>query len=63
MATISFDRDIIIKSDKACSILNSVFNKKNEAKIVSTSKKIDINKALNRGKAALKKYCSHSQQS
>ena len=63
MATISFGRDIIIKSDKTCSILTSAFNQKNEAKIVSTSKKIDINKALNRGKAALKKYCSHSQQS
>jgi len=63
MATISFGRDIIIKSDKTCSILTSAFNQKNEAKIVSTSKKIDINKALNRGKTALKKYCSRSQQS
>jgi len=63
MATISFDRDIIIKNNKVCSVLCSVYNQKNEAQIVSKSKKIDINKALNRGKLALKKYCSRSQQS
>ena len=63
MATVSFDRNIIVKNDKSCKILADVINFKKDTKIMSESKKINLNEVISRGKNALKNYCSHLQKS
>lgn len=61
MATASFDKDIVIEDEKAINVLLNGLSKVSNNK--ATHSKVDIDKEINRGKSALRKFSSRSKKS
>lgn len=61
MATISFDREIILKDEKAVSIIADALSR--ETTKDSLRPLVDVNEEVKRGKIALRKYSYLSKKS
>lgn len=61
MATISFDREIILKDEQAVNIIVDALSKQTTKDSLRPA--VDVNAEVKRGKVALTKFCSHLKKS
>lgn len=60
MATTSFDRQIVIKDEKAFNVLMNGLEKSNES---MTHSKVDVEQEFRRGRSVLRNFSSRSKKS
>jgi hypothetical protein len=61
MATASFDREIVVKDEKAVDVLMNGLSKDSNTQLPHY--KIDVEEEFKRGKSALREFSSHSKKS